>query len=42
MPKALCHASKLKSETGQYPALLAVIVNSPQFIYPSAVEISDT
>lgn len=39
--RALYHAPKFKSETNQYPALMAVMVSSPRFVYPSAVKNSD-
>lgn len=36
--RTLYHAPKFKSETNQYPALMAVMVSSPRFVYPSAVK----
>ena len=39
--RTLYHAPKFKSETNQYPALMAVMVSSPRFVYPSAVKNAD-
>lgn len=39
--RTLYHAPKFKSETNQYPALMAVMVSSPRSVYPSAVKNSD-